>query len=337
MRWKGYGRRMRELASSPQIRPFGLLALMGGVLCALLAGAWMMDFNSVAADEQFGEVMTKRFNEARFVRVDDFIARYAPGEKHVRPQDAARIEIEQRKAAGNIPFWIGTDRLVSKWLDLPEFQDADAGMNARYARGIGVIVGEWCEPSALAHEILGHGAQAQEADQNGIANDYAPAHELWYALTGRQQRFEQDAWDRARRSGYPVDPIIEEASMATYRDAHTGAVIGGIAGFIVGTVLGVFVLLFTLAVISEHRDWTDGPWRVVVVNDDHNTFADVELWLVAVTGCLPGRAHLIAQEIHSKGAAVAYRGSKERCDEVMRAFESFRLGARVLPRESPND
>jgi len=55
-----------------------------------------------------------------------------------------------------------------------------------------------------------------------------------------------------------------------------------------------------------------GSWRVIVCNDDHNTFEHVARTLARV---IPGVSHQrgmeIANVIHSAGRAVVYSGHKE--------------------------
>jgi ATP-dependent Clp protease adaptor protein ClpS len=55
-----------------------------------------------------------------------------------------------------------------------------------------------------------------------------------------------------------------------------------------------------------------GEWRVIVCNDDHNTFDHVAETLARV---LPGvtlnRGHEIAETIHNSGQAIVWSGAKE--------------------------
>lgn len=55
-----------------------------------------------------------------------------------------------------------------------------------------------------------------------------------------------------------------------------------------------------------------GNWRVIVRNDDHNTFDHVARTL---SGVLPGvslaRGHEIAEEIHNDGQAIVWSGPRE--------------------------
>ena len=59
----------------------------------------------------------------------------------------------------------------------------------------------------------------------------------------------------------------------------------------------------------------DAPWRVIVLNDDHNTFDGVAFALAAV---LPGidfdRGMAFANRIHSTGRATVWSGHQERAE-----------------------
>ena len=55
-----------------------------------------------------------------------------------------------------------------------------------------------------------------------------------------------------------------------------------------------------------------GAWRVIVLNDDHNTFDGVAAALARI---IPGvtleRGHQIAQQIHNTGQAIVWSGQRE--------------------------
>ena len=57
------------------------------------------------------------------------------------------------------------------------------------------------------------------------------------------------------------------------------------------------------------------PWRVIVLNDDHNTFDGVAFALAAV---LPGvsfdKGLAFAERIHSTGSAIVWSGHRERAE-----------------------
>jgi ATP-dependent Clp protease adaptor protein ClpS len=55
-----------------------------------------------------------------------------------------------------------------------------------------------------------------------------------------------------------------------------------------------------------------GNWRVIVLNDDHNTFDHVAMTLAR---CIPGvsmdKGYAIANQIHQSGRAIVWTGMKE--------------------------
>jgi ATP-dependent Clp protease adaptor protein ClpS len=55
-----------------------------------------------------------------------------------------------------------------------------------------------------------------------------------------------------------------------------------------------------------------GGWRVIVLNDDHNTFDHVAAALARVVpGVSIERGYKIADEIHNSGRAIVWSGPKE--------------------------
>jgi ATP-dependent Clp protease adaptor protein ClpS len=55
-----------------------------------------------------------------------------------------------------------------------------------------------------------------------------------------------------------------------------------------------------------------GAWRVIVLNDDHNTFDHVAKTLAQVIPSVTvDRGYKIADEIHNAGRAIVWTGSKE--------------------------
>ena len=59
----------------------------------------------------------------------------------------------------------------------------------------------------------------------------------------------------------------------------------------------------------------DAPWRVIVLNDNHNTFEGVAF---ALSSTLPGVSYdagmSMANEIHSKGQSIVWTGAREPAD-----------------------
>ena len=57
---------------------------------------------------------------------------------------------------------------------------------------------------------------------------------------------------------------------------------------------------------------TGGSWRVIVRNDNHNTFDHVAHTLARfIPGITVARGHEIANVIHGSGQAIVYTGEKE--------------------------
>jgi ATP-dependent Clp protease adaptor protein ClpS len=55
-----------------------------------------------------------------------------------------------------------------------------------------------------------------------------------------------------------------------------------------------------------------GSWRVVVLNDDHNTFDHVAHTLArTIPGVDVGRGYAMADRIHNTGRAIVWSGMKE--------------------------
>jgi ATP-dependent Clp protease adaptor protein ClpS len=68
------------------------------------------------------------------------------------------------------------------------------------------------------------------------------------------------------------------------------------------------------------------PWRVVVRNDDHNTFQGVAFALASV---IPGveyeRGMQLANRIHTTGQAIVWSGHKELAELYWKQLEGFGL------------
>ncbi len=73
---------------------------------------------------------------------------------------------------------------------------------------------------------------------------------------------------------------------------------------------------------EELKKWTkefketQGSWQVILYNDSHNSYDNVVLWLQKSTGCSQERANSITRTAHTSGKAVAYGGSKEKCQQI---------------------
>ncbi len=75
------------------------------------------------------------------------------------------------------------------------------------------------------------------------------------------------------------------------------------------------------------------PWRVIVLNDDHNTFQGVAF---ALSSVLPGvsydRGMQLANRIHSTGQAIVWSGEKEQAELYWSQLEGFGLTLAPLER-----
>jgi ATP-dependent Clp protease adaptor protein ClpS len=76
-----------------------------------------------------------------------------------------------------------------------------------------------------------------------------------------------------------------------------------------------------------------GEWRVIVCNDDHNTFGHVAETLARV---LPGvsleQGHEIAERIHSSGQAIVWSGPRETAEHYWEQLNSAGLTMAPLER-----
>jgi len=76
-----------------------------------------------------------------------------------------------------------------------------------------------------------------------------------------------------------------------------------------------------------------GDWRVIVRNDDHNTFEHVAATLARV---IPGvsldQGHAIADHIHSSGQAIVWSGPREPAEHYWKQLEAAGLTMAPLER-----
>lgn len=76
-----------------------------------------------------------------------------------------------------------------------------------------------------------------------------------------------------------------------------------------------------------------GEWRVIVRNDDHNTFDHVARTLARV---LPGisleQGHAIAERIHNSGQAIVWSGPREPAEHYWQQLYSADLTMAPLER-----
>lgn len=76
-----------------------------------------------------------------------------------------------------------------------------------------------------------------------------------------------------------------------------------------------------------------GPWKVIVRNDDHNTFDHVARTLARyIPGVTLEQGHQIANVIHSSGQAVVFSGEKEPAEHYWEQLKSAGLTMAPLER-----
>ena len=94
----------------------------------------------------------------------------------------------------------------------------------------------------------------------------------------------------------------------------------------------------TLTPPRERLDTGEGtglgrPWKVIVLNDDHNTFQGVAF---ALSSVLPGvdyeQGMAMANRIHATGLAIVWSGSKEQAELYWEQLEDH--GLTMAPLES---
>jgi ATP-dependent Clp protease adaptor protein ClpS len=74
-------------------------------------------------------------------------------------------------------------------------------------------------------------------------------------------------------------------------------------------------------------------WRVIVLNDDHNTFQGVAF---ALSSVLPNVSHdrgmQLANRIHNSGQAIVWSGQREQAEHYWAQLETFGLTLAPLER-----
>jgi ATP-dependent Clp protease adaptor protein ClpS len=84
---------------------------------------------------------------------------------------------------------------------------------------------------------------------------------------------------------------------------------------------------------ADPRSGLGGSWRVIVCNDDHNTFDHVAGTLARfIPGVTLARGHEIANVIHSSGKAVVYCGHKEAAEHYWEQLKDAGLTMAPLER-----
>jgi ATP-dependent Clp protease adaptor protein ClpS len=76
-----------------------------------------------------------------------------------------------------------------------------------------------------------------------------------------------------------------------------------------------------------------GLWRVVVLNDNHNTFDHVARTLASVLPSMTlERGHAIAEQIHNTGQAIVWSGPQETAELYWQQLDSAGLTMAPLER-----
>ena len=70
----------------------------------------------------------------------------------------------------------------------------------------------------------------------------------------------------------------------------------------------------------------EGPWRVIVLNDNHNTFDHVAATLARVIPSLTlDNGYRIADQIHNAGQAIVWTGQREPAEHYWQQLEEAGL------------
>lgn len=78
---------------------------------------------------------------------------------------------------------------------------------------------------------------------------------------------------------------------------------------------------------------TGGPWKVIVRNDDHNTFDHVARTLARyIPGVTLEQGHQIANQIHHSGQAIVFSGEKEPAEHYWEQLKGAGLTMAPLER-----
>jgi ATP-dependent Clp protease adaptor protein ClpS len=76
-----------------------------------------------------------------------------------------------------------------------------------------------------------------------------------------------------------------------------------------------------------------GEWRVIVCNDDHNTFDHVAETLARVLpGVTVAQGHEFAEAIHNSGQAIVWSGAREPAEHYWEQLEAAGLTMAPLER-----
>lgn len=82
---------------------------------------------------------------------------------------------------------------------------------------------------------------------------------------------------------------------------------------------------------TDTRNLLGKPYNVILFNDDHHSMDEVVLQIIKATHCSTSQAIIVMAEAHTKGRAIVFTGSKERCELVENILAEIRLGTKIEP------
>ena len=98
-------------------------------------------------------------------------------------------------------------------------------------------------------------------------------------------------------------------------------------------MLDVMSQTLELPRVHEPGGGLGGHWRVVVLNDDYNTFDHVAETLAGVIpGVTLAEGYRIADQIHNSGCAIVWSGPREDAEEYWETLDD--AGLTMAPLES---
>ncbi|MBN1278317.1 MAG: ATP-dependent Clp protease adaptor ClpS [Chlorobium sp.] len=70
-------------------------------------------------------------------------------------------------------------------------------------------------------------------------------------------------------------------------------------------------------------------YRVVLFNDEEHSFDEVIFQIIKAVNCSRSKAEKLTWEVHSKGRAIVYSGSIERCIYISAVLEEIALKTEI--------
>lgn len=83
--------------------------------------------------------------------------------------------------------------------------------------------------------------------------------------------------------------------------------------------------------VEEIQGTPGGEWRVVVFDNDHNTFDEVIGILQIATGCSLEEAEMETWEIHHQGRSIVHYAGEEECRRVAEVIATIGIQVVVEP------